>query len=196
MTTINALLVYCGASSGTNPVYRETAAAFGRLLAAEKIRLVYGGGSIGLMGVMADAVLQSGGAVTGVIPGFLNTLEVGHKGVADMRIVNSMHERKALMEQLSDAIIALPGGFGTFDELFEMLTWSQLGLHRKPIGLLNVNGYFDHLVQQLQRMEQDGFLRKETRSLLLIETEMKTLLEWMRNWSPGEQEQWMDHSQV
>ncbi|TND08846.1 MAG: Conserved hypothetical protein CHP00730 [Bacteroidetes bacterium] len=173
---MKSLLVYCGASTGHNKLYTELAHDFGRLLAEKKIRLVYGGGSIGLMGVLADAVLENGGEVTGVIPDFLNTLEVGHTRLTQMHIVKSMHERKALMEQLSDAVVALPGGFGTLDELFEMLTWSQLGLHQKPVGLLNVNGYFDHLLTLLDHMQAEGFVKKQTRGLLHVSGNAEEIL--------------------
>lgn len=173
---MKSLLVYCGASTGSNPVYAETARHLGYLLAGKKIRLIYGGGSIGLMGIIADAVLEKGGEVTGVIPHFLNKQEVGHTGLTQLHLVESMHDRKALMEKLSDAVVALPGGFGTLDELFEMLTWSQLGLHAKPVALLNVNGYFDGLIAQLDRMEQENFLKKETRSRLLVFTSSDELL--------------------
>ena len=141
MPILNSILVYCGANAGKNPVYRDAAMDFGNLLVREKLALVYGGGSIGIMGIIADTVLGSNGKVIGVIPDFLNVKEVGHTGLTEMHVVKSMHERKALMEKLCDGVVVLPGGYGTFDEMFEMLTWSQLGLHRKPIGILNVNGY-------------------------------------------------------
>lgn len=171
------ILVYCGASMGSKPVYKETAKAFGYLLAEKNIGLVYGGGSIGLMGVIADAVLEKGGHVTGVIPHFLNTAEVGHNGVSELILVENMHERKALMLTRCDAVVALPGGFGTLDELFEALTWSQLELHRKPIGLLNVEGYYDHLLALAASMQAEGFLQPATRNLLLHDTEMGSLLQ-------------------
>ncbi len=142
MNTLSAICLFCGASLGTNPAYRDAAAEFGTTLARRKIRLIYGGGSIGLMGVAADACLASGGEVIGVIPRMLMEKEVGHTGVTAMHVVETMHERKALMTELSDGFIALPGGFGTLDELFESLTWLQLAYHTKPIGLYNVNGFF------------------------------------------------------
>lgn len=170
------ILVYCGASSGNKPLYRETAKAFGYLLAEKNIGLVYGGGSIGLMGTIADAVLEKGGRVTGVIPHFLNTAEVGHTGLTELTLVENMHERKALMLSHCDAIVALPGGFGTLDELFEALTWAQLGLHQKPIGLLNLEGYFNHLLALANSMCAEGFLQETTRDLLLHDTDMQKLL--------------------
>jgi uncharacterized protein (TIGR00730 family) len=175
------ILVYCGASTGSKPVYKETAKAFGYLLAEKNIGLVYGGGSIGLMGIIADAVLEKGGHVTGVIPHFLNTAEVGHNGVSELILVENMHERKALMLKRCDAVVALPGGFGTLDELFEALTWSQLELHRKPIGLLNVEGYYDQLLALSVSMQTEGFLQPATRNLLLHDTDMRTLLQQLEN---------------
>lgn len=191
MAEIRSLLVYCGANSGKAPVYAETSRAFGKLLAVEKIRLVYGGGSVGLMGILADAVLENGGTVTGVIPGFLNVKEVGHTGLTEMHEVKSMHERKAKMEELSDAAVALPGGFGTMDEIFEMLTWAQLGLHNKPLGLLNVNGYYDHLIALLDTMVREGFLRQSNRNLIIISESAEELLELLRNANPVAEAKWM-----
>ena len=152
MRKLNAILVYCGANWGNKPIYADTAIALGKQLVKQKLELVYGGGSVGLMGIIADTVLVEGGKVIGVIPDFLNVKEVGHTGLTELHEVKSMHERKAMMEKLCDGVIVLPGGYGTMDEVFEMLTWSQLGLHRKPIGILNVNGYYDHLIAQMDRM--------------------------------------------
>ena len=173
---LRSILVYCGASMGKNPIYKETAKAFGHLLAAKNIGLVYGGGSIGLMGVIADAVLEKGGKVIGVIPAFLNTAEVGHSRLTELQLVETMHERKALMLSHCDAVVALPGGFGTLDELFEALTWSQLGLHHKPIGLLNVNGYFDKLLSLCDAMRAEEFLQRKTLDLLLHDTNAEKLI--------------------
>ncbi|MCU0436131.1 MAG: TIGR00730 family Rossman fold protein [Bacteroidia bacterium] len=165
---IKSILVYCGASKGNHPDYTHTAQTLGRLMAENNLRLVYGGGSIGLMGILADSVLEHGGAVTGVIPTFLNTKEVGHSGVADLRETTSMHQRKAIMEQECDAIIALAGGFGTLDELFEILTWAQLGLHGKPIVLINTRNYYAHLLSQLDVMVTEGFLNARNRSFVQV----------------------------
>jgi uncharacterized protein (TIGR00730 family) len=195
MTAIRSLLVYCGANEGSSSVYRDAAVELGTLLAQENITLVYGGGSVGLMGIIADAVLQSGGKVSGVIPDFLHTKEIGHKGVTQMHVVSSMHERKALMEKLSDAMIALPGGFGTMDEIFEMLTWAQLGLHRKPIGLLNVNRYYDPFLAQLDVMVQEGFLRPSNRDLLIVATSPAELIRRLRAADPDPEEKWMHRGQ-
>jgi uncharacterized protein (TIGR00730 family) len=146
---MQSILVYCGANPGTKPIYKETAEKLGKVFAENNIRLIYGGGSVGLMGIIADAVLANNGQVTGIIPHFLDRLEVGHKSLPIMHKVETMHERKALMEKLCDGIITLPGGYGSMDELFEILSWSQLGLHQKPVGLLNLNGFYDHLLKQL-----------------------------------------------
>lgn len=191
MTAIRSMLVYCGANSGSLPVYADTTRSFARMLANENIRLIYGGGSIGLMGILADEVLNAGGKVTGVIPDFLNVKEVGHTGLTEMHEVKSMHERKALMEKLCDSAVALPGGFGTMDEIFEMLTWAQLGLHSKPLGLLNVNGYYDHFVAQLDKMVEDGFLKKTNRDLIIVSESPEELLELLRNANPVAEEKWL-----
>jgi uncharacterized protein (TIGR00730 family) len=195
MSKVTSLLVYCGANEGSHPAYREAAIETGRLLARENIALVYGGGSVGLMGIIADTVLQSGGKAIGVIPRFLDAKEIGHKSLTEMHVVNSMHERKAVMERLCDAAIALPGGFGTMDEIFEMLTWAQLGLHRKPLGLLNVNGYYDHFIAHLDKMVEDGFLKSANRSLLIISDSIEGLITLLRKADPVIEEKWMQKGQ-
>jgi len=173
---LKRLCVFCGSSAGFDQIHRQAAMEFGALLARESIELVYGGGRVGLMGAIADAVLQSGGQVTGVIPEFLATKELLHEGVTVMHVTQDMHERKALMSKLSDAFVALPGGLGTFEELFEVLTWLQLGLHRKPIGLLNVAGYFDPLVAMIDRAIADGFCPNEHRQLFVVDANPAILL--------------------
>ena len=170
------LCVFCGSKVGTDERYRAAAAELGRLLVREKIGLVYGGGSVGLMGVIADAVLAEAGEVIGVIPQSLATKELLHPGVTEMHVVASMHARKALMAELSDAFVALPGGFGTFEEFFEVVTWSQLGLHRKLTGLLNVGGYYDPLVRLVDHAVQEGFIKAKHRSLLIVEEQPDVLL--------------------
>lgn len=155
---MKSVCVFCGSSDGARPAYADAARAFGRMLAVRGLTLVYGGGNVGMMRQLADAVLEAGGRVVGVIPEQLVDRERAHRGVSELRVVGSMHERKALMVALSDAFIALPGGFGTLDELFEVLTWAQLGLHHKPCALLNVDGYFDHLVSLVERARVDGFI--------------------------------------
>jgi uncharacterized protein (TIGR00730 family) len=174
---MTALCVYCGASSGTSPRYAEQARAMGAALAARGIRLVYGGGNVGLMGAVADEILQRGGEAAGVIPQALMQKELGHGGLTELHIVADMHERKAMMAELSDGFIALPGGLGTLEELFEMLTWSQLGFHAKPVGILNVDGYYDDLLRFLRHSASQGFLRSDHEALLMVENDPDTLLD-------------------
>jgi uncharacterized protein (TIGR00730 family) len=192
MNNINAICLFCGASPGKNPAYTAAAAHFGTTLAQQKIRLVYGGGSVGLMGVAADACLAAGGEVIGVIPRLLMEKEVGHPGVQKMHVVETMHERKALMTSLSDAFIALPGGFGTLDELFESLTWLQLSYHNKPIGLLNVAGFFDHLLQFLDYAQHERFLRDMHRESLQTDTDLLALIEKLRHATAPDTGKWLD----
>lgn len=169
--------VFCGSRSGASPVYEEGARRLGRVLAEAGVTLVYGGGRVGLMGVLADAVLDSGGEVVGVIPKALMRREIAHAGLSDLRVVDSMHERKALMSELSDGFVALPGGTGTMEEFFEVLSWAQLGVHDKPRGLFNVEGYYDPLLAFFDHVVSQGFLSEEQRSLVLVETEPEPLLE-------------------
>jgi uncharacterized protein (TIGR00730 family) len=174
---IRSLCVFCGSSVGNRPEHAAAAKETGRLLAERGIRLVYGAGNVGLMGILADAALEAGGEVIGVIPQMLVDRELAHRGLTYLRIVGTMHERKALMAELSNAFLALPGGLGTFEELCEALTWSQLGIHAKPCGALNVNGYFDHLAALLDRAALEGFLSAENRQLLHIAAQAHELLE-------------------
>ncbi|MDR0368644.1 MAG: TIGR00730 family Rossman fold protein [Bacteroidales bacterium] len=160
--------IFCGSRKGNNSTFEQAATELGKIMAAENIRLVYGGGGIGLMQSIADAVLENNGMVTGVLPHFLDKQELGHSGVTEMIMVSSMGERKEKMAELSDAFIALPGGFGTLDELFEMLTYSQLTLHNKPIGILNTNRFYDPLIQQIERMQKDGFLHEKHQQMLIV----------------------------
>lgn len=178
------LCVYAGASTGNDPAHERAARSLGELLAANGIGLVYGGASIGLMGAVADVVLEAGGEAIGVIPTGLRRREVAHDGLTELRTVSSMHERKAMMSELADAFVALPGGLGTLDELLEAATWSQLGIHAKPCGLLNVGGYWDSLIAQLDRAGADGFLRADHRRVLLVESDPAALLELLQRWSP------------
>lgn len=173
------ICVFCGASRGGPGHYAEAARDLGTLLAARGLGLVYGGGDIGLMGVVADAALGAGGEVTGVIPQQLMDREVGHKGLTEMHVVESMNDRKLLMAELSDGFIAMPGGLGTLDELFEMLTWSQLKLHHKPCGLLNHRGYFDTMLAFLDHGEREGFIKAKHRAMLLVESGAEALLDRM-----------------
>lgn len=165
---MHSIVVYCGSSPGTNSIYKEVAIELGEKLAAFNIRLIYGGGGFGLMGNVADAVMQNGGEVTGVIPNFLAELEVAHNTLTELHFVETMHERKFKMVQLAKGVITLPGGYGTFDELFEILAWRQLKLYDGPIVVINVNGYYDLMLQQLDRCVIDGFLKAENRALLIV----------------------------
>lgn len=165
---VQSIVVYCASSLGVNPIYNEVAVELGQKMALRNIRLIYGGGGYGLMGNVADAVLQHGGEVTGVIPNFLADLEVAHSTLTEIHFVETMHERKYRMVQLAKGVIALPGGYGTLDELFEILAWRQLKLYDGPVAIVNTNGYYDLMLQQLDRMVADGFLKAENRSLLLV----------------------------
>jgi len=170
------ICVFCGSSPGRRPAFAAAAAELGTRLARDGVGLVYGGGSVGLMGTVADAALAAGGEVLGVIPDMLAGKEVAHPGLTRLYLVKSMHERKALMAEMSDAFVALPGGFGTLDELFEAITWGQLGLHRKPIGLLDVEGYFAPLVSFVDRAVEDGFVRPPYRGLFVVGASVDGLL--------------------
>ncbi len=187
---MRSVCVFCGSSSGRSAVYREAAAALGTHLAEQQIDVVYGGGAVGLMGVVADAALAAGGRVTGVIPRHLVDRELAHDGLTDLRITTSMHERKALMADLADGFIALPGGLGTLEELAEVVTWAQLGLHSKPIGLLDVDGFFDLLLQFVDNMVTEGFLQPSHRSLLVTGTTAAGLLASLESWSPPTATKW------
>ncbi len=189
--------MFCGASPGARPEYAEATAEFARLLVADGIGVVYGGGGVGLMGALADAVLAEGGEIIGVIPRALVDREVAHRDVPDMRVVASMHERKALMAELSDAFVALPGGIGTLEELFEVYTWAQLGLHRKPCALLNVEGYFDGIAAFLGHAVEERFLRVEHLEVLMVETEPGALVERLREFEPDSLvPKWIDREET
>jgi uncharacterized protein (TIGR00730 family) len=181
---VERICVFCGASPGARPKYAQATTELARLLVADGIGVVYGGGGVGLMGVLADAVLAEGGEVIGVIPRALMDREIAHRDVTDMRVVGSMHERKALMAELADAFVALPGGLGTLEELFEVYTWAQLGLHRKPCALLNVEGYYDGVVDFLGHAVKERFVREEHREMLAVETEPGVLIERLRRFEP------------
>jgi uncharacterized protein (TIGR00730 family) len=186
------ICVFCGSNNGANPAYLEAAEKVGKFLAANNIELVYGGGRVGLMGKIADTVLANGGRVFGVIPQSLSDKEVAHQGLTELHIVNSMHERKALMAELADGFIALPGGFGTFEELCEIITWAQLGFHSKPCALLNVNGFYDNLIAMFDFATREKFVREEHRKIVLIESEIEKLYELMKNFRPPIIEKWLD----
>jgi hypothetical protein len=193
MSEIQRLCVFCGSSPGGRPIYAEAARALGALLAARGTPLVYGGGRVGLMGILADAVLGGGGTVVGVIPRFLLDKEVGHAGLSELHVVGTMHERKALMASLASAFVALPGGLGTFEELCEALTWSMLGLHApaKPCALLNVGGYYDPLLAMLDRATAESFLRPEHRSIVVTADTPDALLDALAAWRPPAVTRWL-----
>jgi uncharacterized protein (TIGR00730 family) len=191
---ISALCVFCGSSTPGDPRYRAAAKELGSLVAGRSIDLVYGGGSVGLMGVLADAALEAGGRVVGVIPVGLFSREVGHTGLTELHEVATMHERKALMYDLADAFVALPGGLGTLDELAEVVTWAQLGLHRKPVALLDVDGFWDPLVAQLDRMVDVGLLKPANRALLLRAESPEEALAALAAAEPGYTEKWISPS--
>ncbi len=190
-TDIKRVVVYCGANVGNNPAYRAAAEAVGRTLAEQGIGLVYGGGGVGLMGVVADAALAAGGEVVGVIPEALKVLEVGHKNLTAMHVVPDMHSRKAMMLGLADAVIALPGGFGTMDELFEALTWSQLDYHRKLCGLLNVAGYYDHLLAWVRHSVDVGLVKAVNMELIISGDSVGELLNGLRSREFPLSQKWM-----
>jgi uncharacterized protein (TIGR00730 family) len=193
---LRSICVFCGSRPGNDPAYEAGARRLGLTLAEAGIRLVYGGGHVGLMGVVADAVLDAGGEVTGVIPKALVQREISHTGLTDLRVVGSMHERKAMMSELSEGFIALPGGTGTLEEFFEVQTWAQLGEHEKPCGLLNVAGYFDPLVSLFDHMVAKGFLSEEHRAMVLVETEPKPLLDAFTHYRPPKTVKWIDKEET
>ena len=190
------ITVFCGSSMGNNPIYGEIAFQLGVQMAKENLGLVYGGAKVGLMGKVADGVLSLNGEVIGVIPEFLKTKEVAYAELEDLRTVKSMHERKSLMNDLCDGVIALPGGFGTLEELFEMLTWAQLGLHEKPIALLNVNGYYNALITLLNNMVKEGLLRELNKDMVLVGKDVSTVLNLMRNYKAPKVKKWITNEQT
>ncbi len=189
---MKSIAIYCGSSSGTDPIYMKDAYQLGGLLAAEGIDLVYGGARVGLMGAVADGALNNGGKVIGVLPNFLGSQEIAHPNLTELIMVETMHERKAIIEGLVDAAIALPGGFGTMDELFEMLTWGQLNIHEKAIGILNTHGYYNYLLQQIQHMVKDGFLKKINAEMLIIGQNSSDLLEQLKSYQPASTGKWIN----
>ena len=193
---LRSVCVYSGSSPGTKPEYAEVAAALGRELAAREIGAVYGGASVGLMGMMANAALEAGGRVTGVIPEAFHEKELAHRGLTELHVVRTMHERKTLMADLADAFIALPGGFGTFEELLEALTWTQLGVHEKACGILNVGGYYDPLLQMFDNAVAERFLYPDHRDLLLVGSEPAELLDRLAEFRPAGRQKWLDRAEL
>ncbi|MES2733887.1 MAG: TIGR00730 family Rossman fold protein [Bacteroidota bacterium] len=192
---LKSICVFCGASAGKREVYEVKARKLGELLAKNNITLVYGGGKVGLMGAVANSVLDAGGKAIGVIPSHLMDLEVGHTDLTALHVVKSMHERKQLMCDLSDGFIAMPGGFGTLDELCEILTWNQLGTIQKPAILFNVEGYFDHFIRSLDHFEEEGFLKPQNRALLMVEAEETRLFDRMAAYQPSYTHKWITSSE-
>jgi uncharacterized protein (TIGR00730 family) len=186
------ITVFCASSFGTDKIYEEQAALVGKTLAEQNIELVYGGANVGLMGAVADGALQAGGKVIGVLPDFLRSKEIAHQHLTELILVESMHERKTKMSDLCDGVIALPGGFGTLEELFEMLTWAQLGLHKKPIAILNINGFYDALITLLETMTEKGLLKEVNQKMLLVSDTIDDLLHQMKNYTAPTVGKWID----
>lgn len=189
---MKSIAVFCGSKDGYIDVYREEAYRVGSLLAERGIRLVYGGAKIGVMGAIADGVLNNGGEAIGVIPQFLLTKEVAHEGLTELIVVDTMHQRKLKMYELSDAMMTLPGGWGTMEELFETLTWGQLGMHNKPMGILNINGYYDSLKVLMTMMVHEGFLSEWTKKMVMVSESINELLEMMDQYDAPELQQFLD----
>jgi uncharacterized protein (TIGR00730 family) len=187
---MRTVCVFCGSSLGARPAYQQAAQALAQVLVQQGCSLVYGGGKVGLMGVVADAVLAAGGRVIGIIPQFLAEQEIAHTGLSELHIVESMHDRKASMAELADGFIALPGGYGTLEEFCEILTWAQLGLHQKPMGLLNVAGYYDPLLHLFDSAVSEQFLRADLRQIVLESSDPQHLLQQMRNYQPKQVNKW------
>lgn len=194
--TMKRITVFCASSFGTEKIYEEQAIALGKTLAEQNIELVYGGANVGLMGAVADGALNAGGKVIGVLPNFLRSKEIAHLGLTELILVESMHERKTKMNDLCDGVIALPGGFGTLEELFEMLTWAQLGLHKKPIAILNVNGFYDSLIALLQTMTEKGLLKEVNQKMLLVSDTIDDLLYQMKNYVAPTVGKWIDKKEL
>lgn len=189
---MKAVCVYCGSSFGVNPIHSEAAKAFGRALVAANLGLVYGGGKVGLMGVIADTVMAEGGRAIGVIPELLVNKEVGHDGLSELHVVPDMHQRKKMMADLSDAFVALPGGAGTLEELFEVYTWAQLGYHHKPVGVLNIDGFYDPLIALLKHTVSEGFMRQKYYDLLQIDSDPAALIAKIAQYHAPAQDKWAD----
>jgi len=193
---IRSLCVFCGSNSGNDPGYANAARDFGTLLAKSDIALVYGGGHVGLMGIVADAVLAGGGKAIGVIPRMLWDREVGHRNLTELHIVETMHERKAMMASLSDAFVALPGGLGTLEEIFEVWTWAQLGIHRKPLGFLDANGFYAPLLSFLDRAADAGFVRAQHRSMAIVDADPESLLRRLSEYASPVVEKWISAAET
>jgi uncharacterized protein (TIGR00730 family) len=189
---MKAVCVYCGSSDGAKPLYREAAKSFGRALVGANLSLVYGGGKVGLMGVIADEVMAAGGRAIGVIPELLVNKEVGHDGLSELHVVPDMHQRKKMMADLADAFVALPGGAGTLEELFEVFTWAQLGYHRKAVAVLNIDGFYDPLISMLEHTVQEGFMRQTYFDILQIDSDPAALIAKLQRYQPPVADKWAD----
>ncbi|WP_223558461.1 TIGR00730 family Rossman fold protein [Chryseobacterium lathyri] len=193
---MKSITVFCGSSFGTDDIFKEQAFLLGRTLAKQDIQLIYGGADVGLMGAVADGALNEKGEVVGVLPHFLQSKEIAHKKLTELILVETMHERKTKMNDLCDGVIVLPGGYGTLEEFFEMITWAQLGLHKKPIGILNIDGFYDDLIKLVQTMVDKGFLKLVNRDMLLISENIDELLEKMKNYQAPTVGKWISKDEV
>lgn len=196
MKKVKSIVVFCASSLGNSQLYEEQATHVGHVIAEHGIRLVYGGGRVGLMGAIANGALAKGGKVVGVIPHFLNSKEREHTGVSQLITVDSMHDRKKIMNDYADGAIALPGGFGTLEELFEMITWAQLGLHRKPVGIVNMNGFYDHLIYFMAHMVTEGLLKRENYEMLLVADTIEELLVKMEQYEAPQVPKWIEKNEI
>lgn len=193
---LTSVSVFCGSSPGNNDMYYQEAFHLGVFLAENSIKVVYGGAKVGLMGAVADGALSNGGTVVGIIPDFLQNKEIAHDGLTELIVVKSMHQRKSVMDEMSDGAIVLPGGFGTMDEMFELLTWGQLGLHKKPIGILNVDGFYDDLITCLDNMVSKNLLRQTNRDMLLVSREIRSLFSMMEAYEAPLKAKWIERDEV
>lgn len=196
LRTMKSITVFCGSSFGSEEIYKEQAYLVGKTLAEENIRLIYGGANVGLMGAVADGTIQNGGKAIGVLPHFLQSKEIAHQNLTELILVETMHERKTKMNELSDGVIVLPGGYGTLEEFFEMITWAQLGLHKKPIAILNIDGFYDDLIKLVQTMVDKGFLKQINQEMLLVSDTIEELLEKMRNYKAPTVGKWISKEEV
>ena len=193
---MKSITVFCGSSFGSDEIYKEQAILLGQTLAKQNIQLVYGGANVGLMGAVADGALQEGGKAIGVLPHFLQSKEIAHQDLTELILVETMHERKTKMNNLCDGVIVLPGGYGTLEEFFEMITWAQLGLHKKPIAILNINGFYDDLIKLVQNMVDKGFLKQINQEMLLVSDSIDELLEKMKNYRAPSVGKWISKEEV
>jgi uncharacterized protein (TIGR00730 family) len=193
---MKSITVFCGSSFGSDSIFEEQAILLGQTLAKQNIQLVYGGSNTGLMKAVADGALNAGGKVVGVLPHFLQSKEIAHKNLTELILVETMHERKTKMSELCNGVIVLPGGYGTLEEFFEMITWAQLGLHKKPIAILNINGFYDDLIKLVQTMVDKGFLKQINREMLLVSDNIDELLEKMRNYEAPSVGKWISKDEV